>query len=146
VAALLALGGADAFARGGGHSGGRHASSSGGHGHHSASTTPSHERAVAPGAVSGTAHSTTGTSGHATGNHQAAAGVPRDSHGRIARSAKAKDDFKRTHPCPSTGRTSDACPGYVIDHVQALKHGGADAPSNMQWQTRAEAKAKDRVE
>jgi hypothetical protein len=30
--------------------------------------------------------------------------------------------------------------------VQALKHGGADAPGNMQWQTLAEAKAKDRIE
>jgi hypothetical protein len=37
-------------------------------------------------------------------------------------------------------------PGYVIDHIQALKHGGADKPSNMQWQTKEEAKAKDRWE
>ena len=43
-----------------------------------------------------------------------------------------------SHPCPSTGKT--------VDHVQALKHGGADSPSNMQWQTKAEAKAKDRWE
>ena len=63
-----------------------------------------------------------------------------------ARSTAAKDAFKRAHPCPSTGRTSGACPGYVIDHVQALKHGGADAPSNMQWQTTAAAKEKDRWE
>jgi hypothetical protein len=34
----------------------------------------------------------------------------------------------------------------VIDHVVPLKRGGPDAPSNMQWQTKAEAKAKDRVE
>lgn len=27
-----------------------------------------------------------------------------------------------------------------------FKHGGADAPDNMQWQTKAEAKAKNRVE
>ena len=33
----------------------------------------------------------------------------------------------------------------MIDHVRALKHGGADAPSNMQWQTTAAAKAKDKV-
>lgn len=25
-----------------------------------------------------------------------------------------------------------------------LKHGGADAPSNMQWQTKEEAEAKDK--
>jgi hypothetical protein len=68
-------------------------------------------------------------------------------HGhRIHRSAAAKDSFKRGHPCPSTGRGSGACPGYVIDHVQPLACGGADAPSNMSWQTTADGKAKDRVE
>jgi hypothetical protein len=73
-------------------------------------------------------------------------GVKRDAHGRIARSAQAKDAFRKMHPCPATGKRYGACPGYVIDHIQALKHGGADAPSNMQWQTRADAKAKDRWE
>jgi hypothetical protein len=34
----------------------------------------------------------------------------------------------------------------VIDHVNPLACGGADAPSNMQWETAAEAKAKDRTE
>jgi len=38
------------------------------------------------------------------------------------------------------------CLGYIIDHVIALKRGGADNPANMQWQTVDEAKAKDRVE
>ncbi len=37
-------------------------------------------------------------------------------------------------------------PGYVIDHVKPLECGGADSPGNMQWQTKAEAKAKDRTE
>jgi hypothetical protein len=77
---------------------------------------------------------------------RAAYGVPRNNHGRIARSAKAKDEFKRSNHCPSTGRASGACPGYVIDHVMPLKRGGADDPSNMQWQTTAAAKAKDRTE
>ena len=72
--------------------------------------------------------------------------IRRDSHGKIIRSQEAKNDFKRAHPCPSTGKSSGACPGYVIDHIQALKHGGADAPSNMQWQTVEEAKAKDKWE
>jgi hypothetical protein len=72
--------------------------------------------------------------------------VPRDSHGRIKRSTSAKREFQRKHACPSTGKTSGSCPGYVIDHVQALCKGGADAPSNMQWQTVAEGKAKDKVE
>ena len=70
----------------------------------------------------------------------------RDARGRIHRSATAKHDFQRSHPCPSTNKSSGACPGYVVDHRVPLKRGGADHPSNMDWQTKAEAKAKDRVE
>jgi hypothetical protein len=73
-------------------------------------------------------------------------GCERDKHGHIKRSAHAKRDFQRLSPCPVTGRTSGKCPGYVIDHVRPLKRGGADDPGNMQWQTKAAAKAKDRVE
>jgi len=62
------------------------------------------------------------------------------------RSQHAKRAFKHGHPCPSTGRSSGACPGYVIDHVTPLKRGGPDAPANMQWQTLAEGKAKDKIE
>ena len=36
--------------------------------------------------------------------------------------------------------------GYVVDHVVPLCAGGADAPSNMQWQTVEEARVKDRQE
>ncbi len=70
----------------------------------------------------------------------------RDKHGRIKRSRAARDAFKHQHPCPSTGRRSGGCPGYVIDHINPLACGGADEPSNMQWQTKAEAQAKDRWE
>jgi hypothetical protein len=90
-----------------------------------------------------TVHSSSGT--HHGGRHKAA-GVNRDKKGKIARSVKAKDKFKKSHPCPSTGRTSGACPGYVIDHITPLKKGGADSSSNMQWQTKADAKAKDKWE
>ena len=90
----------------------------------------------AKGHNSGGSHASSRHSGHSSKN----------SHGKTARSMKAKDDFKHSHPCPSTGRKSGACPGYVIDHVQPLKRGGADAPGNMQWQTTAAAKAKDRTE
>ncbi len=72
--------------------------------------------------------------------------MQRDSNGRIGRSLEAKHEFKNEHPCPATGKSYGSCPGYVIDHVTALKRGGADAPSNMQWQTIEEAKLKDKIE
>ncbi len=75
-----------------------------------------------------------------------ASGAARDKNGKIQRSETAKNQFKKSHHCPSTGKASEACPGYVIDHVQALKHGGADAPANMQWQTKAAARQKDKTE
>ena len=65
---------------------------------------------------------------------------------RIHRSTWAKTEFKRTHPCPSTHRREGPCPGWVIDHIKPLACGGADAPENMQWQTVADGKAKDRWE
>lgn len=83
-------------------------------------------------------YSSRGTSTYSTGQ--------RDGHGRIKRSEAAKDAFKRQHPCPATGKSNGACPGYVIDHVKPLAKGGADVPSNMQWQTQSAAKAKDKWE
>jgi len=62
------------------------------------------------------------------------------------RSHAARSAFQQEHACPSTGQAKGSCPGYVIDHVTALCAGGADAPTNMQWQTVQEAKAKDREE
>ena len=65
---------------------------------------------------------------------------PRDAHGRIERSEAARREFERQTGYPN-GR-----PGYVVDHIIPLAKGGCDCPSNMQWQTKADAKAKDRVE
>lgn len=62
------------------------------------------------------------------------------------RSQSAKVEFKQQHPCPATGASKGPCKGYVIDHVQPLACGGADRPENMQWQTVAEGKAKDKWE
>lgn len=64
----------------------------------------------------------------------------RDVNGRIARSAAARHAFERQTGFPN-GR-----PGWVIDHIVPLACGGADAPSNMQWQTVEAAKAKDKFE
>src|SRR3989442_9337937 len=65
---------------------------------------------------------------------------PRDAHGRLLRNPAARAQFLR-----QTGY-SHGRPGYVVDHIVPLECGGADSPSNMQWQTIAEAKAKDKTE
>jgi hypothetical protein len=65
---------------------------------------------------------------------------------RTPRSATELRAFKRANPCPSTGQRRGACPGYVVDHVEPMCAGGPDHRSNMQWQTVADAKAKDRLE
>lgn len=62
------------------------------------------------------------------------------------RSQKAKNLFKQSHPCPATGKSKGSCPGYIIDHVKPLACGGADSPINMQWQTKQDAKQKDKWE
>jgi hypothetical protein len=65
---------------------------------------------------------------------------------RSERDPRQRSAFVRANPCPSTGRTRGPCPGYVVDHVHPLCAGGADRPSNMQWQTREAAAIKDRSE
>jgi hypothetical protein len=37
-------------------------------------------------------------------------------------------------------------PGYQIDHINPLACGGADHPSNLQWLSKEDKQAKDRVE
>jgi hypothetical protein len=70
----------------------------------------------------------------------------KSSYGKIKRSPAARSQFMKTNPCPSTGKSSDACSGFVVDHIVPLKRGGADHPSNMQWQTKEDAKRKDKWE
>jgi hypothetical protein len=68
------------------------------------------------------------------------------SHATTHRDPEVRKQFQREHPCPSTGKTSGACPGYVRDHITPLCKGGADATWNLQWQTQAAGKAKDKWE
>ena len=65
---------------------------------------------------------------------------------RLARSYSAKVAFVKANACPSTGIRKLPCKGYVVDHIKALACGGADNKSNMQWQTVADGKAKDKWE
>ena len=65
---------------------------------------------------------------------------------REHRSREVAREFQWRLPCPSTGRATGACPGYVRDHIVPLACGGPDAVRNMQWQTVSEARAKDKWE
>jgi hypothetical protein len=72
--------------------------------------------------------------------------VPADALAKTHRDPHERVAFMKQHPCPSTGKTRGACPGYVVDHVKPLCAGGPDHASNMQWQTMADAKVKDKEE
>jgi 5-methylcytosine-specific restriction endonuclease McrA len=63
-----------------------------------------------------------------------------------ARSQSAVTAFKKTHPCPATGKSKGKCPGWQVDHIVPLKCGGRDHASNMQWLTVSAHKAKTKRE
>lgn len=63
---------------------------------------------------------------------------------RIERNPAVPRMFQKANPCPATGKTSGACPGWQKDHVMPLCAGGADAPENMHWLSIADHKAKTR--
>ena len=66
--------------------------------------------------------------------------VKRNAKGKIERSQAARLSFMKKTGYPH-GRH-----GYVIDHIIPLKKGGCDCTGNMQWQTIADAKKKDKWE
>jgi 5-methylcytosine-specific restriction endonuclease McrA len=76
----------------------------------------------------------------------AACSISTGATAKTHRSHVARYAFVKQHACPATGRHRLPCPGWVIDHIIALACGGADSPENMQWQTREEAKDKDKWE
>src|SRR5262245_13178564 len=53
--------------------------------------------------------------------------------GKTHRDPAVAREFQREHPCPSNGKATGACPGYVKDHIKPLCAGGRDDTSNMQW-------------
>lgn len=59
-----------------------------------------------------------------------------------ARHASVLAAFKRAHPCPSNGKSSGPCAGWVLDHVVPLACLGQDSVSNLQWLPTAMWKAK----
>lgn len=62
------------------------------------------------------------------------------------RSPTLRAEFMRLNPCPSTGAVRGTCPGWQVDHREALVCGGRDELGNLQWLTVAEHKAKTKVE
>jgi hypothetical protein len=78
--------------------------------------------------------------GAASAHYTTSAPGTRDSCGQLIRSEAAKSEFIH-----ETGYARGR-PGYVVDHIVRLKRGGCDCPANMQWQTVAEGKAKDKWE
>lgn len=55
-------------------------------------------------------------------------------------------EFRRAHPCPSTGLKTGPCKNYVVDHLWPLCAGGADEPWQMAWQELEASKRKDQNE
>ena len=62
------------------------------------------------------------------------------------RSRTLRAEFMKANPCPATGATSGPCPGWQVDHREALVCGGRDELGNLQWLAVAEHRAKTRVE
>ena len=83
-------------------------------------------------------HNQKGGSYHCHRSPSSSLGTPFLSSGTSSenkRSSSARNTFRRNNPCPATGRTTGACPGYHVDHKTPLACGGADADYNMQWLT-----------
>jgi len=59
------------------------------------------------------------------------------------RSQQVTTEFKSHWKCPSTGVYGGKCPGFIMDHKIPLSCGGPDEWRNLQWQSVAEARAKD---
>ena len=72
--------------------------------------------------------------------------MPLAADAEIKRDRAQVRSFRAEHPCPATGRTRGACPGWHVDHVTPLCAGGPDSPDNMQWITREDHRFKTLVD
>lgn len=72
--------------------------------------------------------------------------VNADAYSKTLRDRAQVRAFRTEHPCPATGRTRGACPGWHVDHVTPLCAGGADRPHNMQWITKEDHRFKTYVD
>ena len=57
----------------------------------------------------------------------------RNKDGTIKRRSDVLTAYKKLHPCPVTGKTTGACPGWAINHVIPLAKGGCDSVVNLNW-------------
>lgn len=62
------------------------------------------------------------------------------------RSPAVRAEFRKANPCPATGNTTGACPGWQVDHREALVCGGRDELANLQWLRIDEHREKTRAE
>lgn len=61
-----------------------------------------------------------------------------------ARDGSVIREFRKSNPCPATGKTSGACPGWQVDHANPLCAGGEDRVHNLQWLSTEQHKWKTR--
>ena len=57
---------------------------------------------------------------------------------------RQKELFVKKYACPVNGKHTESCPGWVVNYVKPLCAGGVDRITNLQWQTVATAKRKER--
>jgi len=57
---------------------------------------------------------------------------------------RQRELFVRKYACPINGKHTEICPGWVVGYLKPLCAGGSDRVANMQWQTVATAKRKER--
>jgi len=60
------------------------------------------------------------------------------------RDARQRELFVKKYACPVNGKHLEPCRGWVVGFVKPLCAGGVDRIANMQWQTVATAKRKER--